>query len=377
MLTAADQDEIMSAMPDEQSNHRHQDAVQNEGRVSYQDFMQMTDQQIQTVREVVIPLSKSYFADPFYGEPRRDDLNRQLEKNRNITVVLDCVDAKRIENNCLNSIKEMHKIKIIHAENVENIRGSFLYNCSGLTTLDLSPLSNVKSIGDGFLAVCRRLTTLDLRPLSNVREIGFFFLYVCVDLTTLDLTPLSNVTAIGNDFLAHCHGLTTIDLSPLSNVITIGDTFLAHCGGLITIDISPLSNVTTIGEYFLFDCRRLTRSRVTRPQNWNFEDRLPENLRQPRATQSAQNARPVSAIAQRMIDDLRERHIDPKRDSDDYTSLEFSMASALLQGAGGTEDDYLQRLEEVFSTARAFMLLQDITNAEDHSSDSDSDHLDR
>ncbi|CAO5675268.1 MAG: hypothetical protein NEHIOOID_00500 [Holosporales bacterium] len=478
---------IMSAMADEQRVRRHQDAVQNEGRVSLQAFLSMTDEQIQNVREVVIPLNESYFVWIYINDKRRDTLNRQLEKNQNITVVLDCAGAKRIENNCLNSIKEMHKLKIIHAENIRSIGNSFLSECRSLTTLDLSPLSNIieighsflaecssltkldltflsniTTIGHSFLAECRSLTTLDLTPLSNIREIGDHFLSACRGLTTLDLTPLSNVREIGKYFLSGCSGLTTLDLSPLSNIREIRDNFLFRCAGLTTLDLLPLSNIIEIGKYFLCgcsglttldisplrnvtiiengflygcselttldtsplrkvtrigddflrdcsrlttldisplrkatriggaflrDCSGLTRERLTLPQNWDFEHRLPENLMQPRVVQQpapsvaeaepTQNARPAPVNPQRMIDELRERHIDPKRPGSDYTSMEFGMAGALLQGAEQSQNGYIRRLESVFSTERALMLFQDITTDEDHSSDSDSDHSNR
>ncbi|CAO5675226.1 MAG: hypothetical protein NEHIOOID_00492 [Holosporales bacterium] len=341
---------IMRTMANEQSNRRHQDAVQ-EGYVSYQDFMRMTDKQIQTVNAVVIRLSESYFMDSFQRDQRRDALNHQLGKNPNITVVLDCAGATRIDHHCLARI-DMRKFKIIHAESVTNI-------------------------GTKFLSDCSKLTMLDLRLLSNARDIGNFFLFGCSGLRTLDLTPLSNVTRIGSSFLSGCSGLRTLDLRPLSNARDIGDGFLYNCTGLRTLDFSSLSNVREIGYGCLSGCFGLIREDVTFPQNWRFENRLPEHLRQPRAVLPAQNARPVSENAQKMIDDLRGLNIDPKRPGSDYTSMEFSMASALMQGAGGTEDDSLQRLEEVFSTDRAVKIFEDITNTEDHSSDSDSDHSDR
>ncbi|CAO5681887.1 MAG: hypothetical protein NEHIOOID_01345 [Holosporales bacterium] len=87
------------------------------------------------------------------------------------------------------------------------------------------------------------------------------------------------------------------------------------------------------------------------------------------AAEPTQNARSAPVNPQRMIDDLRERHIDPKREGSDYTSTEFSMASAFLQGAEQSQDGYLKRLESVFSTDRALKILEDITKGEDHSSD--------
>jgi len=129
-----------------------------------------------------------------------------------------------------------------NSENETTIRADFLAGCTGLTSLDLSPLSNVRSIANSFLVGCTGLTTLDLSPLSQVTNIAHAFLVDCTGLTKLDLSPLSQVTKIGHDFLDGCTGLTTLDLSPLSQVKDIGERFLEGCTGLTDVDLSPVSN---------------------------------------------------------------------------------------------------------------------------------------
>jgi hypothetical protein len=155
--------------------------------------------------------------------------------------------------------KFVKTIKLTRTKNTFiKIGDDFLYRCSGLTNIDLTPLSNVTQIGDDFLHHCSGLTNIDLTPLSNVTQIGNYFLSNCSGLTNIDLTPLSNVTLIGNYFLFGCSGLTNIDLTPLSNVTQIGDYFLSRCSRLTNIDLTPLSNVIQIGKYFLYDCPGLT-----------------------------------------------------------------------------------------------------------------------
>ncbi|MBP9752617.1 MAG: leucine-rich repeat domain-containing protein [Proteobacteria bacterium] len=238
----------------------HQEEVQRSiERVSYQDFLKMDDQQIQNVREVIVLLEQSYFE---FNNPSARIFNQALQKNPNITVVLDCGDAKTIGDNCLKSITKMCKLKIL-APNVREIGSYFLYECSGLTALDLSPLSNVTNIRSHFLSYCSGLTALDLSPLSNVRSIGESFLYQCTGLTALDLSPLSNVREIGHYFLFGCSGLTALNLTPLSNVREIGSYFLFGCSGLTALDLSPLSNVTNIGSFFLYECTGLTALDLT------------------------------------------------------------------------------------------------------------------
>ena len=87
------------------------------------------------------------------------------------------------------------------------------YDCSGLTSLDLTPLDtkNVTDMHSIFYG-CSGLTSLDLTPLDtqNVTDMYGMF-YNCHSLTSLDLTPLdtSKVTDMTYMF-AGCSGLTSL-----------------------------------------------------------------------------------------------------------------------------------------------------------------------
>jgi hypothetical protein len=132
-----------------------------------------------------------------------------------------------------------------------------LLGCSGLTTLDLSPLSQVTEVQESFLEGCSGLTTLDLSALSKVTEVKGFFLQDCSSLTSLDLSPLSQVTLVKGFFLAGCSGLTTLDLSPLSQLTLFPGLFLMGCSGLTTLDLSPLSRVRKVEGAFLHGCQHV------------------------------------------------------------------------------------------------------------------------
>jgi hypothetical protein len=96
----------------------------------------------------------------------------------------------------------------------------------------------------------RRLivTTTSEGPLKIANN----FLSDCTGLTSLDLSPLKNVTTIGDGFLSHCSGLTSLDLSSLSEVTRIGPSFLAYCSGLRTIKgFSHWKNISIIRGDFL------------------------------------------------------------------------------------------------------------------------------
>ena len=65
--------------------------------------------------------------------------------------------------------------------------------------------------------------------ISRVTAIGDDFLYNCSKITSLDLSCLSSVTSIGNNFLGNCSKITSVDLSGLSSVTSIGYDFLSEC----------------------------------------------------------------------------------------------------------------------------------------------------
>jgi len=143
--------------------------------------------------------------------------------------------------------------------NILEVGDGFLYNCSSLKEVDLSPLCNVQKVGDEFLYGCLSLKEVNLRPLSNVLEVGNRFLYNCSSLKEVELNPLCNVQKVGNSFLDGCSSLEEVDLSPLSNVQEVGYAFLYGCSSLKEVDLSPLSNAHEVGASFLFGCSSLTR----------------------------------------------------------------------------------------------------------------------
>jgi hypothetical protein len=95
-------------------------------------------------------------------------------------------------------------------------------------------------------------------PLQKITSIGYNFLYQCVGLTSLDLLPLQKITSINAYFLSGCSGLTSLDLSPLQNITSVDQHFLYNCVGLTSLDLSPLQNITSVGRDFLVGCVYLT-----------------------------------------------------------------------------------------------------------------------
>ena len=73
--------------------------------------------------------------------------------------------------------------------NITRIPTSFLKNCTGLTSLDLSPLSQVTKVQWGFLHGCTGLTALDLSPLSQVTKVQGVFLQGCTGINDVNNPP--------------------------------------------------------------------------------------------------------------------------------------------------------------------------------------------
>lgn len=146
-------------------------------------------------------------------------------------------------------------IENLNTSNVTNMKLLF-YNCSGLTSLDVSNFntSNVTSMAALFEG-CSGLTNLDVSNFntSNVTNMGNMFLG-CSGLTSLDLSNFNtpNVTEMACMFW-FCSGLTSLDVSNFntSNVTDVYGMFLG-CSGLTSLDISNFntSNVTRMSSMF-------------------------------------------------------------------------------------------------------------------------------
>ena len=173
---------------------------------------------------------------------------------------------------------------------VTSIQNDFL-SASGITTINLSPLSNVTVIGRGFMESCRGLTSLDMSPLTKVTSIGHSMLQFSSNLETVTFPSYlggppqsSPLMVVGNSYLSGCTQLkSTPDAAYLSNLTTIPFFFIAYsgvssCGGCLTkmqhvlhinpgmfyqclklksVDLSSLGNVTKIESDFLAGCKAL------------------------------------------------------------------------------------------------------------------------
>jgi uncharacterized repeat protein (TIGR02543 family) len=127
----------------------------------------------------------------------------------------------------------------------------FLVFFSGLTSVDLSPLSEITDTGDGFLYSCTGLTELDLSPLSGLTTIGQSFLNLCTGLSSLDLSALNNITTIGRVFLDSDPGIVSLTLpEEMPELVSIGEYFM-RTSSLTSLTLPPMPKLTSIGYDFL------------------------------------------------------------------------------------------------------------------------------
>src|SRR5574344_1616740 len=147
--------------------------------------------------------------------------------------------------------------------NVTSIGISAFYNCSGLTSIDLSAANSLQTIGDKAFFGCENLTSVTIP--SSVTSIGFRAFYYCTGLTSIDLSAATGLKTIG--FITFSHGspatfITTprTSATPVkyADLTSIEDYAFQNCKGLTTFDISGATNLTTIGEGAFNGCSSLT-----------------------------------------------------------------------------------------------------------------------
>ena len=149
--------------------------------------------------------------------------------------------------------------------NTDNVTamGGMFYGCSGLSSLDLSGFNtaNVTEMLEMFYG-CSGLTSLDLSNFNTAKVYNMLYMFGgCSGLTSLDLSSFktANVTYMTRMFY-NCSGLTSLDLSNFNTAnVTDMMAMFEGCSGLTSLDLSNLNtdNVTDMGGIFS-DCSGLT-----------------------------------------------------------------------------------------------------------------------
>ena len=112
------------------------------------------------------------------------------------------------------------------------------------------PLKDKTKIKGGSLTIATELMKLGLTKIgihqlkTGITELPNYFLYQCAGITSIDLKGLEQVTKIGSYFMAECAKLKALDLSPLTNITNtdaIGTHFASNCQELLDVNIGNIN----------------------------------------------------------------------------------------------------------------------------------------
>ncbi len=156
----------------------------------------------------------------------------------------------------MTGLTSVEGIENLSTENVTSMARLF-YNCSALTSLDLSGLDATKVTDmNRMFYGCTNLATLNLSGFKTaaVTDLSYMF-NNCTALTALDLSGFGtgNVTDM-SDMFSSCAALASLDISGwnTANVTTMFEMFNG-CQALTSLDVSNFttSNVTNMANMFM------------------------------------------------------------------------------------------------------------------------------
>ncbi|MCF0126269.1 MAG: hypothetical protein HUJ68_11050 [Clostridia bacterium] len=92
---------------------------------------------------------------------------------------------------------------VIRYDQRSKITGISIQNCS----------STDFAINDSFLSQCEYLDLVNLYGIKHeVKSVGNNFLFGCTRLQSVDLSPFDKVTAVGDNFMRSCSSLQFIEM---------------------------------------------------------------------------------------------------------------------------------------------------------------------
>ena len=149
--------------------------------------------------------------------------------------------------------------------NITNMNAMF-YECSALTSLDLSGWNTSKAIYmNNMFQKCSALTSIDLSGWNTSKVTGMrAMFYECSKLTSLDLSGwnTSKVTDISGMFY-NCSGLTSIDLSGFSLIsCTKATDIFRFDNNLVNIKLPDLGHNQNCTSLDLLFCSKLTKDSI-------------------------------------------------------------------------------------------------------------------
>ena len=167
----------------------------------------------------------------------------------------------------LTKLETITGLEYLNTENVTNM-GRMFYNCSSLTSLDVTHFNTAKVTDMGYMFyICSSLTSLDVTHFNtaNVTNMSYMF-YNCKALTSLDVTHFNtaNVTNMGYMFYI-CSSLTSLDVTNF-NTANVADMryMFSSCSSLTSLDVTNFNTANVANMSYMFSgCSSLTSLDVT------------------------------------------------------------------------------------------------------------------
>ena len=191
----------------------------------------------------------------FLGIEDKEIITKIIFENTTSEAPTSVIDVSDAGDNRIIAWVEGTNVYIASDEEIYANRNSYdlfmdLTNCTSIENLNLLNTSDVESMGYMFYN-CSSLTSLDLSSFNtnNVKTMDFIFTN-CINLTDLNLSNFNvkNVSGIGGMFY-NCSSLTSLDLSSFdtSNVTDMRNMF-DSCDNLVTIYVSDKFTTDKVGE---------------------------------------------------------------------------------------------------------------------------------
>lgn len=153
-------------------------------------------------------------------------------------------------------ITGLEQVDLVDLPSLQTIGSGAFSQIDNLQTVNLKKLPLLETINTFAFEVCPSLTTVNFDELPAVKSIGFYA-FGYSGLTTLDLSPLTNLELIDRGAFIDNEDLATVNFTGLTGLKTIDVGAFGRCLNLTTVDFSPLTNLETISRY-AFDSTPLT-----------------------------------------------------------------------------------------------------------------------
>lgn len=183
-----------------------------------------------------------------------------------IDVAPDAQLFKSIHDGCFSGCRSLEDIQL--PPSISSLGKRVFYNCTKLSSMDLSACHGLSRIQNQAFGFCSALKSCSLP--AEVAVIGTSAFGQCYELRQFHLgggmrrrqggnaspaEAASQLATIGDEAFASCRSLKSMALP--SSLQSIGNLAFANCFGLLTIELAPDIRLREVGNQIFLGCKRL------------------------------------------------------------------------------------------------------------------------